>query len=329
MNSNAAVDVTKHSDSHSSNAQTNASTNAPTVKDLQLCLKDEKAPIAKRMRSVFLLRQKGGKEAIDALASGFGTPSVLLGHEIAFVMGQMRDPLAVPYLTKILENKDENAIVRHEAAEALGAIGLHESLSLLEKYASDSAIEVADTCKIAVDRLKWNIAQSKKGKEGEAYETKYDTADPAPASKDKSTESLKKVLADASLSLFERYRAMFALRNKGDKAAVEALAVGFDDKSAVFRHEVAYVMGQIQHIASVPFLSKMLENKSEHAMVRHEAAEALGAIAADSCAKLLAEYQKDKDLIVSQSCDVALDIADYWASDELEGETDVSNENSD
>jgi deoxyhypusine monooxygenase len=276
------------------------------------------------MRSVFLLRQRGGKDAIDALASGFGTPSVLLGHEIAFVLGQMRDPLAVPYLNKILESKEENAIVRHEAAEALGAINQPESLELLEKYAHDSAPEVSDTCKIAVARLKWNIEQSKKSKDKEGYETKYDTADPAPASKEKATEALKKILADASLSLFERYRAMFALRNKGDKAAVEALAVGFEDKSAVFRHEVAYVMGQIQHPASVPFLKKMLENKSEHAMVRHEAAEALGAIAADSCSELLAEFQKDKDLIVSQSCDVALDIADYWASDELEGETEVT-----
>ena len=38
-----------------------------------------------------------------------------------------------------------------------------------------------------------------------------------------------------SLPLFDRYRAMFALRNDGGKEAVLALASGFDDDSALFR----------------------------------------------------------------------------------------------
>jgi deoxyhypusine monooxygenase len=44
--------------------------------------------------------------------------------------------------------------------------------------------------------------------------------DPAPPTKEKSVAKLREKLLDRSLPLFERYRAMFALRNKGGKEAV-------------------------------------------------------------------------------------------------------------
>lgn len=62
----------------------------------------------------------------------------------------------------------------------------------------------------------------------------------------------------------------------------------------------------------------MLSNEGEHAMVRHEAAEALGSIASNEITPYLQGYQKnDKDRIVRESCDVALDLADYWTNDEI------------
>jgi deoxyhypusine monooxygenase len=69
-----------------------------------------------------------------------------------------------------------------------------------------------------------------------------------------SVESLEQTLMDQSLPLFERYRAMFSLRNIGGKAAVDALAKGFHDSSALFRHEIAYVFGQMQDPHSVDAL---------------------------------------------------------------------------
>jgi len=63
-------------------------------------------------------------------------------------------------------------------------------------------------------------------------------------------------------------------------------------------------------------------------MVRHEAAEALGAIASPEALALLAKYIEDENEIVKESCVVALDAADYWTAlaegaapvDEGEGE---------
>ena len=75
------------------------------------------------MRALFALRNIGGNDSVEALAAAFSSSSALLKHEIAYVMGQMQDSAAVPHLIDRLEDFEEDVMVRHEAAEALGAIG--------------------------------------------------------------------------------------------------------------------------------------------------------------------------------------------------------------
>lgn len=70
---------------------------------------------------------------------------------------------------------------------------------------------------------------------------------------------------------------MFALRNRGDDASVAALARGLSAGSALFRHEIAYVLGQIQSAVAVPQLVERLQLADENEMVRHECAEVLHA----------------------------------------------------
>lgn len=48
-------------------------------------------------------------------------------------------------------------------------------------------------------------------------------------------------------------------------------------------------------------------------MVRHEAAEALGAIPTDEVLQVLNRFSKDPVIIVKESCEAALDIHDHWA----------------
>lgn len=76
---------------------------------------------------------------------------------------------------------------------------------------------------------------------------------------------------------------MFSLRNitPATQESIEALAAGFEDKSALFRHEIAYVFGQLNSKYSVPALLKALRDPEEVGMVRHECAEALGGIASE------------------------------------------------
>ncbi len=56
------------------------------------------------------------------------------------MLGQIQSPVAVPELTEVLKRRDESGMVRHECAEALGAVATPECRKLLEEYASDEEV---------------------------------------------------------------------------------------------------------------------------------------------------------------------------------------------
>ena len=125
------------------------------VSSLRITICDEDEKMFQRMRALFALRNIGGDDSIDALAAAFSSNSALLKHEIAYVMGQMQDSHAIPYLTERLRDMDEDVMVRHEAAEALGAIGDRIALSVLEEFKDDRDVVVAESCEVALDLLEW------------------------------------------------------------------------------------------------------------------------------------------------------------------------------
>ncbi|CAE6438617.1 unnamed protein product [Rhizoctonia solani] len=256
-------------------------------------------PLHARFRSLFTLKALPGRQSIDIISKGFKDESALLKHELAYVLGQMGDPYAIPTLSNVLSNESEDPMVRHEAAEALGALSAESAIPLLEKYLTCPERAVRETCEIALDKIKWDATPEGKAANQLAKEKKvqgiaqFTSVDPAPAvahsklvsSRDtvslgpNAVNELRDLLLDTSKPLFERYRAMFALRDIGTAEAVDALAAGLNDSSALFKHEVAFVFGQLLSPHSVPALVKTLEDNNEDEMVRHEAAEALGGIA--------------------------------------------------
>ena len=62
---------------------------------------------------------------------------------------------AVPLLIERLEDREDDLIVRHEAAEALGAIGDRTALDVLEKFVDDEEVVIAESCEVALDLLEW------------------------------------------------------------------------------------------------------------------------------------------------------------------------------
>jgi deoxyhypusine monooxygenase len=88
--------------------------------------------------------------------------------------------------------------------------------------------------------------------------------------------------------------------------------------SALFRHEVAFVLGQLQKDASIPYLQASLEDHAENEMVRHECAEALGAIGSPMCFTVLRKYLDDDKQVVKESCEIALDMCEYENSPEFQ-----------
>ena len=79
---------------------------------------------------------------------------------------------------------------------------------------------------------------------------------------------------------------MFYLRDAAEYTnTIDILGQGLRDKSALFKHEVSFVFGQIRSADSVKYLVECMRDENEHAMVRHECAEALGIIERDECLK--------------------------------------------
>ncbi|KAM0011537.1 putative deoxyhypusine monooxygenase [Helianthus debilis subsp. tardiflorus] len=66
--------------------------------------------------------------------------------------------------------------------------------------------------------------------------------------------------------MYERYAALFGLRNHGGDEAVAAIIESLNAKSALLRHEVAYVLEQLQNKAASDALSRVLQDVNEHPM---------------------------------------------------------------
>ena len=84
--------------------------------------------------------------------------------------------------------------------------------------------------------------------------SEFGSVDPAPPSEGSGVLVLRKTLCDEDERMFQRMRSLFALRNIGGKESVEALAMAFDSSSALLKHEIAYVLGQMQDDHAVPYL---------------------------------------------------------------------------
>ncbi|EFC42053.1 deoxyhypusine hydroxylase-like protein [Naegleria gruberi] len=313
-----------------------------TDDELKQLLSNDDIPVSRRSRMLYYLKQWTESEdkikrAIDVLSSGFVSKSALLRHEIGYVMGQIHSEHAIPILVKILSDLSEDCMVRHEAGEALGAIGSPLALPALEEHSKDSLREVRETCELAILNIEYQQEQlKKKQSDEETIYSPFSSVDPAPAcenDKKLQFDDIKNTFLDMSKPLFERYKAMFTLRNiagqyleldKHDYAlcykrkgqAIEVLCQGLTnpEEGALFKHEVAFVLGQIQERAAAEALESTLRDKNQHAMVRHEAAEALGSISEPESLKLLEEFQADEVEAVKDSCVVAIDMHNYWSA---------------
>lgn len=135
-----------------------------TVKSLRASLCSQETPLAVQFRALFSLKHlattsedSAAIAAIEAIAAGFASPSALLKHELAYCLGQTKKDAAVKPLRDVLSDLQEDPMVRHEAAEALGALGKAENLDILKQFRDREGEDIAvkETCEIAIDRVEW------------------------------------------------------------------------------------------------------------------------------------------------------------------------------
>merc|ERR1712127_134223 len=349
------------------------STMADRSQRLSKILLNNSAPMENRFASLFALKMIKDKTSYNTIIScmtetAVGTSS-LLEHELAYVLGQMhgiKDQDIKTYKTlrsaeffensksaleSVLQDKTRNEVCRHECGEALAAMLSFDSLEIMEKMRDDeNEIQcIRETCSLGCERLYWAEQVISNKTTGIAHNTNpMSSVDPAPPFLDgrekieKLTESCK-VLTDKSESIWNRYRAMFTLRNqlcshniKDDESGLElkseivnAFAEALHCKSsALFRHEIGYVLGQIlagecigQDLTKVlaNSLFKSVEVPDEHEMVRHESAMALGDLDTEESKNLLLNWSSFNECpMLADSCKVALSMvedAEVWSQE--------------
>jgi deoxyhypusine monooxygenase len=153
-------------------------TSETTILALRKTLNSETESLARRFRALFSLKHIASQpsapdaalatsqplQALHAIAAAFTTPSALLKHELAYCLGQTRNLAASPFLRAVLEDKHEDSMCRHEAAEALGALGDEGSLVLLRELRDleEEVDVVRETCEIAVARIEWEASAERR-----------------------------------------------------------------------------------------------------------------------------------------------------------------------
>ena len=86
--------------------------------------------------------------------------------------------------------------------------------------------QLAETCQIAADRIEWLHNEASLESLPVNPFNCVDPAPPLPLDNSLSYGELKDRLMDEKISLFQRYRAMFTLRNMRSEEGVLALAEG-------------------------------------------------------------------------------------------------------
>jgi deoxyhypusine monooxygenase len=129
-----------------------------------------------------------------------------------------------------------------------------------------------------------------------------------------SISCLHRKLVTGGLTLPQRYRILISLRNCANASALDALLLALKDQSALFRHDVAFAIGQRQDPAAIDALTRLLDDPSEHSMVRHEAAEALGAIGTPACLEPIRRHADSSVPEVRDTCVLAQQRMEFFSS---------------
>lgn len=102
----------------------------------------------------------------------------------------------------------------------MSAIGSINSINILKKYCENEIQELAETCQLAVKRLTYLMNG------GKEPINVYGSIDPTPSLNENRVDVLRKIFLDDNKSIYERYEAMFALRDLNNENSIQVLCEG-------------------------------------------------------------------------------------------------------
>nr|PVC51935.1 hypothetical protein MACL_00001198 [Theileria orientalis] len=296
----------------------------PSATLVKSILLNKDVPLYLQLRALYFCRDLPIEDATQILISAFEVHfDTFMRHEIAYVIGQSGCVNAAKRLSELVEDASEDPMVRHEAIEALAALKSTNYKDLIRRFSKDQCRAVRDTCILALHSLESAGSANICGCTSAPPSTSaYRAIDPVPVEASdepgsRDLERLSELLFNQELAIYKRYEALYKIRAiSGDEAAkIIGEALVRDKASEVFRHECAFVLGQMQLISAVESLIECLKNEDEEPMARHEAALALGSCGCinedEECTKKIVEalekHLGDKVKVVSDSCVVAMD----------------------
>lgn len=263
-------------------------------------VQNTKTCVSAKTRALFHLRCLDTEEAALALQKCITGTSVLIDHEVAYILGQMKQPTTVPFLFSLAENKSISPIIRHEAIEALGNFEDKGLIIRIQPFLNDSISIVRESAILAIKKLE-------EGGLNKDPFSRYHSRDPAYPFEGTFEEAVDVFNSD---KIEEKYKALFYFRDLNSSEAIKVLAEGFRGTSDLLRHEIAYVLGQMENPLAVDILIKVLEDEEEAEIVRHEAAEALGNIGTEKAQQCLQKFLDSEITILRESARVGLGIYD-------------------
>jgi len=231
-------------------------------------------------------------------------------------------PTIIAFLQKIMDEGHKGKhgmIVIHEAVEALANMNFEGTMKELKSLEGDLHSMVSETVFLAEKLIEWNTKTNHGETEGlDLNALSISTNDPAPPfnwkkePKYADVETLGEILLDnQNYDLFERYRAMFTLRELQSEEAVVALArtfmvANFERCSPLLKHEVAFVLAQMPTVfkAAVPYILEAVNNEKEAPIVKHEALVSLGEMLDDE--EPIKPFLRHHDDVVRESAEVAM-----------------------
>lgn len=279
-----------------------------TISSVSNTLHSEETSLSQKFYALDILGAITEPESVHAIESCLSDDSVVIKHKALFRLGQIcyhrpgskASDLALPLLYDMLSKNEEHLLVRHEAGEMLGGLGLKESISHLQLFLNDLTSEVAETCELAIRQIEWinnNLDSDIPMYHGDA----------APASNETDIGNLADVLLDQSTPTWDQFRAMFALRNIGTQDAQDILvkAMGVS-KNALVGHDIAYILTNIPSNDCIDVLYARLSDCNENVLVRHVCGEALAEMDNKHAHELARQFLNDDDIVIRESVEGAL-----------------------
>ncbi|ORE00490.1 DOHH [Hepatospora eriocheir] len=272
-------------------------------------MKDKNVSVSVKNNIIFNCESTASDELLSVLLQNSLTnDSVLIDHEIAYKLGQLVQENSKEFLIELMSDENKDPIVRHEAIEALGNFEDPSLISLIEKYLDSNESLVRETAYLAVRKLSVLTKENKYKLNINELDTKqvndeFSVRSPAFITKKSFIESKSMFFKG---DLWEKYTALLRLRDLNTEESYEVIKKGFEDKSALFRHEVAFVMGQLNNPTFIKTLESVLNNPKEEDVVRHEAAASLGCINTEESKKILMKNLNNPIRIVRESIECAI-----------------------